>query len=80
MKQLGANRELTGVYGIGVACLVTADIVYGIFDTGVIKGYVLSPFDPRPLLDDLDHSPDDVTASTVYRRIDDRWYLFVVQH
>jgi hypothetical protein len=31
LKKVGANRGLVGVYGIGKVCLITADIVYGIF-------------------------------------------------
>jgi hypothetical protein len=80
LKQLGVNRELTNVDGIGVACLITADIVYGLFDTGVIKGYVLSAVDLHPLAEDLDHWPADVGANIVYRRIDNEWSMFEFQH
>ena len=53
---VGVNQETTGVVGLGKFCLITSDIVYGIFDTGIIKGYVFSPGDPHPLVEDLEAS------------------------
>jgi hypothetical protein len=33
LEQLGANETSASVYGIGKACLITADIVVGLFGT-----------------------------------------------
>jgi endonuclease YncB( thermonuclease family) len=81
LEQLGANETLASVYGLGKACLITADITVGLFDNGVIKGYVFAPFDPRPLVKDLENLPSDVAnATTAYRQVADNWYLFEVRH
>jgi len=81
LKKLGVNQELTGVQGLGDFCLITSDIVYGPFDTGVIKGYVFSPTNPQPQARDLDDPKAiDRNADTVYRQIDGNWYLFELQH
>ena len=81
LTKLGANKQLVNVVGSGEICLVIADIVYGYFDNGVIKGYVYSPSDPHPLLDDLENWPSDIEdAATAYRLVADQWYLFEVQH
>lgn len=81
VKELGVNQETTGVVGLGKFCLITSDIVYGIFDTGVIKGYVFSPGDPHPLVEDLEeHGGWDRNATTAYRKVDEGWYLFEVEH
>jgi hypothetical protein len=78
---VGVNQETTGVVGLGKFCLITSDIVYGIFDTGIIKGYVFSPGDPHPLVEDLEeHGRWDRNATTGYRKIDGGWYLFEVEH
>ena len=73
-----ANERLTGVQGLGEVCLVVADITYGLFDNGVIKGYVFAPVSPAPIVGDLDDSPGE--SATKYRRVDENWYLFEVQH
>jgi hypothetical protein len=66
---------------LGKACLITADITVGLFDNGVIKGYVFAPSDPRPLVKDLENLPSDVAnATTAYRQVADNWYLFEVHH
>jgi hypothetical protein len=39
LEQLGANKTLASVYGLGKACRIPADITVGVFDNGVIKGY-----------------------------------------
>jgi len=81
LERLDANETLSGVYGLGRVCLITADIVYGAFDTGIIKGYVLSPSDPHPLVEDLeDWPPAFADATTAYKRLADGWYLFELHH
>jgi hypothetical protein len=80
LVQLDANAELVGVGGLDDVCLVVADIVYGAFDNGVIKGYVFRRDEPNPIVDDLDHSEVGTDGSTVYRRVEGGWYLFEIQH
>lgn len=81
LVRLDANERLVNVFGIGEPCLVVADIVYGLFDNGIIKGYVYSPARPQPLAQDLEHWPPEMAdATTAYRLIGDNWYLFVVRH
>jgi hypothetical protein len=85
LKKLDVNRDLTGVMGIGKVCLITTDIVYGLVDTGVIKGYVWSPTDPNPLAEDLEHqtpasAQTGTSAPITYRHIDSQWYLFELVH
>jgi hypothetical protein len=81
LRKLGVNQDLTGVVGLGRLCLITTDIIDGIFDTGIIKGYVFSPADPHPLIDDLEHRDElDLDATTTYRKIEDGWYLFELVH
>jgi hypothetical protein len=81
LNKLGVNEELTGVVGLGKFCLITTDIIYGIFDSGIIKGYVFSPTDPHPLIDDLEHRGElSLDATTAYRKIDEDWYLFESAH
>jgi hypothetical protein len=71
-NKLGVNQELTGVVSLGKFCLITTDIIYGIIDTGIIKGYVFSLGDPHPLIDDLEHRGElDLDATTAYRKIDE---------
>ena len=68
-------------YGSGETCLIVADILYGLLDNGIIKGYVYSPADPQPLVQNLEHwTPEMATATTAYRLIRDNWYVFVVLH
>jgi hypothetical protein len=78
LQKLGANEKLTSVDG--EVCLIMADITYGLFDNGVIKGYVWSPSNPTPLVEDLDHRNADSTATVAYRRVADDWYLFELNH
>jgi hypothetical protein len=79
LEQLDANESLANVCGLGKVCLSTADITVGLFDNGVIKGYVFVPSDPHPLLKDLENRPSDVgDATTAYRPVADNWYLFEV--
>ena len=81
LVKLDANERLVSVFGIGEPCLVVADIVYGLFDNGIIKGYVFSPANPQPLVQDLDHWPLEMTdVTTAYKLIGDNWYLFEVRH
>ena len=74
----GANEQLIGVQGISEVCLIVADITYGLFDNGVIKGYVFEPKNPAPIVENLDDSPGE--SPTKYRLVDDNWYLFEAQH
>jgi hypothetical protein len=78
LQKLGANEELTSFDG--QACLIMADITYGLFDNGVIKGYVWSPSSPTPLVEDLDRWSSDSTATTAYRHVAGDWYLFELVH
>ncbi len=78
LLKLDANEDLTGVYGIGQACLIVADITYGLFDNGLIKGYVFAPGNPVPVVNDLDGDPGNSTMT--YRPVADNWYLFEVHH
>jgi hypothetical protein len=81
LVKLDANEQLVGVFGTGEPCLIVADILYGLFDNGIIKGYVFSPANPQPLVQDLDHWPPEMAdATTAYKPIGDNWYLFVVHH
>ena len=81
LELLGANETLASVYGLGKTCLITADITVGLFDNGVIKGYVFAPSDPHPLVKDLENWPSDVAdATTAYRPVGDSWYLIEVHH
>jgi hypothetical protein len=78
LQKLGANEELTSFDG--QACLIMADITYGLFDNGVIKGYVWSPSSPTPLVEDLDRWSSESTATTAYRHVAGDWYLFELVH
>jgi hypothetical protein len=78
LEKLHANDELVDVQGLGWQCLIVADIIYGAFDNGVIKGYVYAPSQPEPEFQDLDSSPADLT--TAYRPVANGWYLFVLHH
>jgi hypothetical protein len=81
LGKLDANEQLTDVAGSADACLIVSDILYGMFDNGVIKGYVLSPFDPRPLVKDLENWPPELVDATIaYRRVAEQWYLFEIHH
>ena len=81
LVKLDANEQLVGVIGTGEPCLIVADILYGLFDNGIIKGYVFSPANPQPSIQDLEHLPPEMAdATTAYKLIGDNWYLFVVRH
>jgi hypothetical protein len=80
LQKLDANQETVGVDGLGRACLIMADITYGLFDNGVIKGYVWSPSNLAPSVEDLDQWRSSSTTTTAYRRIADDWYLFELVH
>lgn len=80
LKKLGVNEQLANVFGLGKACLIKADIAYGIVDVGEIKGYVFAPSNPRPVILDLDLWDPSTAPSTVFRPIGDGWYLFRVDH
>jgi hypothetical protein len=60
---------------------VTSDILYVLFDNGIIKGYVFSTAKPQPLVQDLEHWPSEMAdATAAYKLIGDNRYLFVVRH
>jgi hypothetical protein len=81
LVKLDANEELVGVAGLGEVCLIVAGITYGLFDNGVIKGYVYAPADPRPVVGDLDNWPTGIEdVMTAYRPMGDNWYLFELHH
>jgi hypothetical protein len=81
LAKLDANEQLVGVFGTGEPCLTVADILYGLFDNGIIKGYVFFPANPQPVVQDLDHWPPEMAdATTAYKPIGDSWYLFVMHH
>jgi endonuclease YncB( thermonuclease family) len=81
LEELHANETLSGVLGMGNVCLVVADITVGLFDNGVIKGYVLAPPRPQPLVKDLENWPQDLAdATTAYKLLADGWYLFEIHH
>jgi len=78
LQKLDANEQTTSVDG--QVCLIVADITYGLFDNGVIKGYVWSPSAPTPLVADLDDWKPDSAPTTAFRRVADGWYLFELVH
>jgi hypothetical protein len=80
LQKLDANEQLTNVTGLGRGCLIVADITYGLFDNGVIKGYVWSPSSPTPLVEDLDQWASDPVTTTAYRLVAKDWYLFELVH
>jgi hypothetical protein len=80
LQKLDANQKTVDIDGLGRACLIMADITYGLFDNGVIKGYVWSPRRPTPLVDDLDEWRSDSIATTTYRHVAEDWYLFELVH
>jgi len=80
LLKLEANELLVGVGGSSEACLVVADITYGLFDNGVIKGYVLSPSDPIIIVNDLDEWKAESDATTAFRHVGDDWYMFELVH
>lgn len=80
LKKLGVNQELTGVAALGKFCLITTDIIYGLFDNGVIKGYVFSPADPHPLVSNLETQGSASDEATRYRKIGGNWYMFELVH
>jgi hypothetical protein len=81
LVKLDANEQLVNVAGLGLECLIVADIIYGAFDNGVIKGYVYRPVDPQPIFEDLSAWPSDATnVMTGFKPIADGWYLFELHH
>ena len=81
LAKLDANEQLVDVMGTGEPCLIVADILYGLFDNGIIKGYAFSSAKLQPLVQDLDHWPPEMAdATTAYKSLGDNWYLFVVRH
>lgn len=80
LEQLNANEELSRLGGFDEVCLIVSDIVVGAFDNGYIKGYVYRREIPNPIVDDLDHANAAAGVYTIYRRIDDKWYLFESAH
>jgi hypothetical protein len=81
LVKLDANEQLVNVQGLGLQCLIVADIIYGAFDNGVIKGYVYGPTHREPVFQDLENWPSDAAdVMTAYRPVADGWYLFELHH
>ncbi len=73
LERLGANETSASVYGLGKACLITADITVGLFDNGVIKGYVFAPSDPHPLVKDPHNLMPRTTIGCAPHAVAQRW-------
>ena len=68
LEKLGVNETIADVVGLGQLSLVKADIIIGIFDNRIIKGYVHSLLNPEPIVKDLEDWPLELAnASTAYR-------------
>jgi endonuclease YncB( thermonuclease family) len=81
LEKLGVNETIANVLGLGQLSLVKADIIVGLFDNGIIKGYVYSPLNPQPIVEDLeDWPPELLNVNTAYRSIGNGWYLFELRH
>jgi endonuclease YncB( thermonuclease family) len=81
LEKLGVNETIANVLGLGQLSLVKADITVGLFDNGIIKGYVYAPANPQPIVNDLEDWPPELTnVTTAYRSIGDNWYLFELRH
>jgi hypothetical protein len=77
--KLDANEQLVNVAGLGLQCLIVADIIYGAFDNGII--YVYRPSDPEPVFEDLGAWPSDAAnVMAAFKPIADGWYLFELHH
>jgi hypothetical protein len=75
------NETIANVFGLGQLSLVKADIIVGLFDNGIIKGYVYAPANPQPIVKDLENWPPELTnVTTAYRSIGNNWYLFELRH
>lgn len=79
-EQLSANEELSRISGFEDACLIVADILYGAFDNGVIKGYVFKREVPSPIVNDLEGAKAVPGVDTIYHHVDGNWYLFEIWH
>jgi hypothetical protein len=81
LVKIDANEQLVDVQGLGLRCFIVADIIYGAFDNGVIKGYVYGPTHREPVFPDLGSWPSDAADVMIaYRPIADNWYLFELHH
>jgi hypothetical protein len=81
LEKLGVNETIANVYGLGQLSLVKADIVVGLFDNGIIKGYVYAPWNPQPIVKDLEDWPPELSnVDTAYRSIGNDWYPFELRH
>jgi endonuclease YncB( thermonuclease family) len=81
LEKLGVNETIANVLGLGQLSLVKADIIVGLFDNGIIKGYVYAPANPQPIVKDLENWPPELTnVTTAYRSIGNNWYLFELRH
>jgi hypothetical protein len=75
------NETIANVFGLGQLSLVKADILFGPFDNGIIKGYVYAPRNPQPIVKDLEDWPPELSnVDTAYRSIGNDWYLFELRH
>ena len=81
LEKLGVNETIANVFGLRQLSLVKADIIVGLFDNGIIKGYVYAPANPQPIVKDLENWPPELTnVTTAYRPIGNNWYLFELRH
>ena len=81
LEKLGVNETIANVLGLGQLSLVKADIIVGLFDNGIIKGYVYAPANPQPIVKALEIWPPELTnVTTAYRSIGNNWYLFELRH
>lgn len=81
LEKLGVNEAIANVLGLGQLSLVKADIIVGLFDNGIIKGYVYAPANPQPIVKDLENWPPELTnVTSAYRSIGNNWYLFELRH
>jgi hypothetical protein len=81
LEKLGVNETIANVLGLGQLSLVKADIIVGLFDNGIIKGYVYAPANPQPIVNDLEDWPPELSnVTTAYRSIGNNWYLFELHH
>lgn len=80
LEQLNANEELGRISGFDEVCLTVSDIIVGAFDNGVLKGYVYRNEEPNPIVDNLEGAKAVPGVDTMYRRVDDHWYLFEIWH
>jgi hypothetical protein len=70
-----------GIHGVGVGNKVRGEVTFtmsseGFVTDGSSKGFLYTPEIPEPLLDSLEGTAVRQYAYA-YRRVDDRWYLYL---